>query len=81
MKVTLNIELFILVMHFDHFLKGCNNVNSCLKLKHDLPSQIPDRIDKPFFPHFWKIFKTFISDFLKTFIPLPNYNQKLKPMY
>ena len=29
-------------MHFDNFLKGCNNVNSCLKLKHDLSSQIPD---------------------------------------
>ena len=28
-------------MHFDHFLKVCNNVNSCLKLKHDLSSQIP----------------------------------------
>ena len=39
--VTLNIELFILVIHFDHFLKGCNNVNSFLKLKHDLSSQIP----------------------------------------
>ena len=42
MNVTLNIESFILVMHFDHFLKGCKNVNSCLKLKHDLSSQIPD---------------------------------------
>ena len=42
MNVTLNIELFILVMHFDHFLKRCNNVNSCLKLKHDLSCQIPD---------------------------------------
>ena len=41
MNVSLNIELFILVMHFDHFLKGCNNLNSCLKLKHDLSSQIP----------------------------------------
>ena len=29
-------------MHFDHVLKRCNNVNSCLKLKHDLSSQIPD---------------------------------------
>ena len=42
MNVTLNIELFILVMHLNHFLKGCNNVNSCLKLKHDLSSQIPN---------------------------------------
>ena len=41
MNVTLNIQLFILVMHFDQFLKGCSNVNSCLKLKHDLSSQIP----------------------------------------
>ena len=29
-------------MHFDHLLKRCNNVNSCLKLKHDLSSQITD---------------------------------------
>ena len=29
-------------MHFDHFLKGWNNVNSCLKLKRDLSSQILD---------------------------------------
>ena len=37
MNVTLNnIELFILVIHFDHFLKGSNNLNSCLNLKHDL---------------------------------------------
>ena len=41
-NVTLNIELFIFVMHFDHFLKECNNINSWLKLKHDLFSQILD---------------------------------------
>ena len=33
--------VFILVIHFGHFLRGCNNVNSCLKLKHDFSSQIP----------------------------------------
>ena len=38
----MNIKFFILVMHFDHLLKRCNNVNSCQKLKHDLSSQIPD---------------------------------------
>ena len=38
-NVTLNIELFILVIHFDH--KECNDVNSCRKFKHDLSSQIP----------------------------------------
>ena len=39
-NVTLSIELFILVIHFNRFLRVCN-VNSCLKLKHDLFSQIP----------------------------------------
>ena len=39
-NVTLNIGLFILVIHFDHFLLGYNNVNSCLKLKHGFSSQI-----------------------------------------
>ena len=29
-------------MHFDHFLKGWNNVNSRLKLKRDFSSQILD---------------------------------------
>ena len=29
-------------MHFDHFLKRYQNVNSSLKLMHDLSSQIPD---------------------------------------
>ena len=42
MNAILNIKFFILVMHFDHLLKRYNNVNSCLKLKHDLSSQIPD---------------------------------------
>ena len=42
MNAILNIKFFILFMHFDHFLKRCNNVNSCLKLKHDFSSQIPD---------------------------------------
>ena len=40
-KPYLNIKLFILSIHFDHFLKGCNNINSSLKLKHSLSSQIP----------------------------------------
>ena len=42
MNAILNIKFFILVMHLDHLLKRCNNVNSCLKLKHDLSSQIRD---------------------------------------
>ena len=41
-NVTLDVNFFILVMHFDHFLTRGNNINSCLKLKHDLFSQIPD---------------------------------------
>ena len=42
MNAISNINFFILVMHFNHFLKRCNNANSCLKLMHDLSSQIPD---------------------------------------